>query len=188
MLVPPEAARVRGLERALAVLEAAGVEAALIGAMALASRGVARSTTDFDLLVVHDDPLLSWFWTPLRQEGMEVEVRPGEPGDPLAGVVRIQAPGDPLVDVVVGQTAWQHDLVLRAEPLVVTGVSMRVARAADLILLKLYAGGPSDRWDIERLLEVAPDRAACVAEVEAELPRLPAECRTLWDRIRSGLQ
>lgn len=173
----------RGLERTLAVLREAGIPAAMIGAMAVATRGVARSTFDIDLLVVHPDALLPWLWRPLRDEGLDVDLRHGETGDPLAGVVRIRARAEPIVDVVVGQSAWQRDLIERAELLEVAGSSVRVARAADLVLLKLYAGGPTDRWDIERLLEIAADRSAFIGAVEVELPRLPPECRTLWERI-----
>lgn len=79
---------------------------------------------------------------------------------PLAGVVRIRAPAEAVVDVVVGHAAWQRDLLERAELLEVAGSSVRVARTADLVLLKLYAGGPTDRWDIDRLLEIAADCAA----------------------------
>jgi hypothetical protein len=78
-------------------------------------------------------------------------------------------------------------MIDRAEPLDVGGTRTPVLRAAGLVLLKLYAGGPWDRWDIEQLL-AGPDRASLMAEIERELSRLPAECRTLWDRIRSGLQ
>ena len=55
-----------------------------------------------------------------------------------------------------------------------------VARAADLILLKLYAGGPQDVWDIDQLLDVDGTLAA---EVEAGLRWLPAECASLWRSI-----
>jgi hypothetical protein len=57
-----------------------------------------------------------------------------------------------------------------------------VARAtADVVLLKLYAGGPQDAWDIDQLLDVDP---SLVAGVEARLAPLPADCAELWDRIR----
>jgi hypothetical protein len=57
-----------------------------------------------------------------------------------------------------------------------------VISPADLILLKLYAGGSQDGWDIEQLL-AGDSRLALVEEVEARLDRLPAECRRLWARI-----
>lgn len=65
----------------------------------------------------------------------------------------------------------------------IEGVDVPVAAPADLILLKLYAGGPQDAWDIEQLLG-GPDRAQLVAEVEAALRPLPAECHQLWERVR----
>lgn len=66
----------------------------------------------------------------------------------------------------------------RGIPFAVVGV----ARAADLILLKLFAGGPQDAWDVTQLLAV-PDRSALVAEVEAALPALPEDARQLWRRV-----
>lgn len=52
--------------------------------------------------------------------------------------------------------------------------STHSAVPADLILLKLYAGGSQDAWDIEQLL-TGPERAAVTAEIEATLGALPAE-------------
>lgn len=68
----------------------------------------------------------------------------------------------------------------------IDGVRVPVATVSDLILLKLYAGGPQDAWDIEQLLEIAADRADLEARAEAQLDALPAESRRLWSRIRRG--
>lgn len=69
--------------------------------------------------------------------------------------------------------------VIGATALAVHGVS---AAPADLVLLKLYAGGPQDAWDIAQLLDAAP---AIEPLVEASLGGLPAECAALWRRIRA---
>ena len=61
---------------------------------------------------------------------------------------------------------------------------MPVARPAGLVLLKLYAGGPKDAWDIRALLEVSDHGAVVEAEVERVVPRLPADARRLWSRLR----
>jgi len=66
-----------------------------------------------------------------------------------------------------------------------TGVDLPILRAADLILLKLYAGGPQDRWDIAQLL-AAGDHGALVEEVELRLPDLPSEASALWKSLRSA--
>jgi hypothetical protein len=56
-------------------------------------------------------------------------------------------------------------------------------QAGDLILLKLFAGGRQDRWDIEQLL-ARPDRDALVREVDARVLLLPDRARTLWIALR----
>ena len=53
---------------------------------------------------------------------------------------------------------------------------------ADLVLLKLYAGGPQDAWDVEQLLRLK-GRTPLVADVERQLPRLPEHATVLWRRI-----
>jgi hypothetical protein len=62
---------------------------------------------------------------------------------------------------------------------------LRVVRAADLILLKLYAGGTQDRWDIEQLLALEP-AGALVDDVESRAAVLPPDSRELWARLRAG--
>jgi hypothetical protein len=54
----------------------------------------------------------------------------------------------------------------------------------DLVLLKLYAGGTQDAWDVRALLE-GPGRQHLVADVEADLAALPARMRELWASLLS---
>ena len=56
-------------------------------------------------------------------------------------------------------------------------------RPADLVLLKLYASGPQDAWDIQQLLS-SPGREALTAEVETRLMELPAQATAFWRRIQ----
>ncbi len=58
-------------------------------------------------------------------------------------------------------------------------------RASDLILLKLYAGGGQDAWDIEQLL-ATDERGALVAAVDAEVGSLPADAQQRWRRVSGG--
>ena len=111
------------------------------------------------------------------------DVRRGDADDPLLGVVRIAADGERDVDVIVGRHAWQHDVLLRAEPTEIGGRSIPVAGPADLISLEAYAGGTQDRWDIEQLLALDAG-AATAAAVERSLSALPARSRALWTQLR----
>ena len=170
------------LARVASVLERTGIRYALIGAGAMAARGVSRSTHDIDLFTTDSRALEPLTWHSLDDLG--VDVRRGGAQDPLAGVVRISAPGERDVDVVVGRGGWQHEVVSRAERTHVGDVDLPVASAADLVLLKLYAGGSQDRWDIEQLLAMGDERL--VRDVETRLADLPSDARALWQTLRRG--
>jgi hypothetical protein len=169
------------LEEIRSILEAAGIRHALIGAAALAAYGVNRASVDLDLLVADSSCLRPDLWTDLQSRGVTVQVRKGDLTDPLAGVVRLQAPGEAPIDVVVGKFVWQTRLLERAEPI----GGILVVRAADLVLLKLYAGGLQDAWDMQQLL-ARPFRDDLIHEVESRLSDLPARCQGLWTKILQG--
>ncbi|MDJ0850272.1 MAG: hypothetical protein QNK04_18020 [Myxococcota bacterium] len=162
------------------LLARAGIRHVLIGAAALAVHGVARATADLDLLVVDPGVLESSLWDPLRSGGVEVVVRRGDDDDPLLGVVRVGSKDEGAVDVIVGRGAWQGELLARASSTRVADADLPVVEAADLILLKLYAGGPQDAWDIAQLLDVD---ASLASAVETRLSGLPEGCESLWRRI-----
>jgi hypothetical protein len=171
------------LGRVRSALAEAGVPHALIGAAALALYGVSRSTYDIDLLATERSCLDQAFWAPLSASGAVIEVRKGDLDDPLAGVVRFTEPAERPVDLVVGKARWQAEALARAESRIFAEVELPVLRAPDLILAKLYAGGPQDAWDIAQLL-AAGDRERLYTEVEQYLGDLPTPAVRLWRRIR----
>ncbi len=107
----------------------------------------------------------------------------GDFEDPLAGVVRAVASGEREVDVIVGRFPWQESIIERALPVTIQESDVPVAEPADLILLKLYAGGSQDRWDIEQLL-AAQQSEGLEDLVEERLVWLPRECADLWQDLR----
>ena len=166
----------------LDLLQREHIPCALIGAGALAVHGIARSTFDIDLLTTSPRVLEAAFWEPLSAEGAAVEVRPGVHDDPLRGVVRLQHARDRDVDIVVGRHDWQRDALARAVAARVLGAEVPVVTTSDLILLKLYAGGPQDLWDIEQLLADADGEVR--GEVDLRVRALPLECRQQWTGFR----
>jgi len=130
--------------------------------------GVSRGTRDLDLFTLAHECLDPVNWAPLEAIGVTVRVRRGDTDDPLAG-----------------KSPWQAAISNRARPAFVAGVRLPVATARDLVLLKLYGGGPQDAWDIEQLL-TAGDRGTLIAEVEGTIASLPPESRDLWRRISQG--
>jgi predicted nucleotidyltransferase len=169
------------LARVAAVLRDERIDFALIGATALAAHGVSRSTMDIDLLVT-DQRALRLAWSDF---GLSADVRRGDTDDPLAGVIRLSHPGERDVDLVVGRDRWQHDILERARTLDFGDVAIPVAGVADLILLKLYAGGSQDAWDVEQLL-ASGDREPTVTSVDAAVRALPPAAQALWRRLRPG--
>jgi len=143
-----------------------------------------RGTRDVDLLAVATECLNPETWQPLETQGIAVDVRRGGADDPLAGVVRFSSTDVDPLDLIVGRAPWQEAMLARAREAVVSGVAVPVVTAADLIVLKLYAGGPQDAWDIEQLLAAAGDRGALVADVDGRVGPLSPRSMELWQRIR----
>jgi len=171
------------LGEVVAHLERNRIRFALIGASAMMVHGVNRSTHDFDLFTLDETSLNGELWESMKEVGVEARVRRGDLSDPLAGVVRLKRFGELPVDLVVGKYVWQREALERAQMSDFGGLSVPVVRAADLILLKLYAGGPQDAWDIAQLL-TGEDNRELSSEVESLLGDLPARCTKLWRRIQ----
>lgn len=148
----------------------------------MAVHGLNRNTLDADLLALDPVCLDPLSWASLRAEGVNVEVTQGDLTDPLAGVVRFEALGERSVDLVLGKFLWQREMIERAPRGIYGGLELPILGAADLILLKLYAGGPQDAWDILQMLD-GPDRETLITAVEKELSRLPERCSSLWKRL-----
>lgn len=162
------------------ILVERGTPFTLIGAGAMAIHGVNRATTDIDLLVVDPRTLLGEYW-PGSPE-LDISIRPGGVDDPLAGVIRLRQSNAAPLDIVVGKARWQADIVAAAIPTIVLGVRVPVARLADLILLKLYAGGPQDVADIVQLLHGSG--VDVTAELDGRVNDLPEDSRRLWAQLR----
>jgi hypothetical protein len=158
--------------------------AALIGGVALAVHGITRYTEDADLLSADVRILSDAFWDVLRMEGAHVMVQRGDFDDPLRGVVRLTKTGERPVDVVVGRSSWHEQALSRRRILHVAGEDLPVVDPADLVLLKLEAGGPQDLLDV-RLLLAGPEGEGIRADVEARLPAMPSSLRESWAALPS---
>jgi len=167
----------------VALLEENGSPYAMIGATALAVLGSSRSTQDLDILTTDRLVLKQLFWARLESSGADVDVRTGDISDPLVGVVRITRAEDRPVDIIVGEAPWQDRILAEASPHAVADTRVPVVDAVGLVLLKLYAGGPQDRWDIEQLLAISPDRRSLTNTIDERLADLHPRCRRLWNRI-----
>jgi hypothetical protein len=154
-----------------------GIEIALIGAVALAAHHHVRATNDVDLAVAVDPYAeLRALEQSLRDRGLHTELRTPDADDPLGGVLEIwehvDQAGDPLDPVEVVNFLNPHkprsnpaaEAIRGAVPLA-PGSSLRCVRLADLIALKLDAGGLQDLADAAEVIAKNPD--ASLAEIRA---------------------
>jgi hypothetical protein len=125
---------------------------ALIGGFAIAAWGLPRATQDIDFaldLGGADPSVLA--------DALGGRYRPGAPDDPLAGVITlsVQVSGQAIpIELVLLPARWTRVLFKQVQPLHTLDCSVPVVSWQPLILLKLYAGGPQDLIDAERLLVV----------------------------------
>ncbi len=152
---------------------------ALVGGFAVAAWGVPRATQDLDFALVlgEADPA-----EVSRQ--LEAVFHPGGPDDPLRGVFRTQvsvADREVPVQLIILPGAWTSIIVHGIVPLTVFGCNVPVVSWQALILLKLYAGGPQDLFDAQKILSVrhpTPDELEDLARLAARV-QLEAAVRSL---------
>ena len=148
---------IQALRKILSVLENLEVPYALIGGLALAFYNVVRATKDLDLLILLSPIEMERLAGQLTANGLRAQARKGAPGDPVVGVVVVDLPidaGHVSCDLLLPSARWQSEAVRNAQTFETEGLSLRVVRARDLFLLKLYADGPQDLLDAGSLLRL----------------------------------
>lgn len=149
---------IEAAEKIVGLIRSHGVEPVLIGAIAMAAHHYVRHTTDIDLGVDADVKTMRNLAACLEGEGYKVEFREPDSEDPLGGVMDVSGPFG-LVKIIsfanrfpiVIQDALAGDDI-RIRP----GSELRLVPIAQLVALKLYAGGYQSRADIIELLRRNP--------------------------------
>lgn len=144
-----------------AALDAAAVEYAICGGVALAVHGAPRATRDIDLLAREAD--LPRLRDAVRTCGFTVEALPmtfSSSGISIRRFTKIERDGRTLmVDVLLAEGAleqvWQTRARVAFGPAGAPRSALWVVSRAGLITLKLAAGRPQDIADIQRLEEVS---------------------------------
>jgi hypothetical protein len=144
-------------------IAADGARSAVIGGVALATHGYARSTRDLDLATELDPAMqLGALAAKARAEGWTVKLEMPEQEDSLGGVLTVTGEGFNPVQVVnfhnpfrstpnPAREALTGAIELRGQP------GLKVVRVEDLILLKLFAGGFRSLGDVQELLTANPE-------------------------------
>ncbi|MCU0626049.1 MAG: nucleotidyltransferase [Gemmatimonadaceae bacterium] len=130
---------------------AAGVDAIVVGAHALAAHGIVRATKDLDVWVrpSHDNAsrvfvALARFGAPLENIAVDDLSRPDT-------IVQIGVPPE-RIDVITGVSGLDFDPAwARRVPARLQGVQVAVLGVADLIVNKRASGRLQDLADVEQL-------------------------------------
>lgn len=131
---------------------------ALIGGVAVSARARPRATKDIDFLISGDRTFLkSGLPDLLTKKGYKYKMFKSDMLDPLNGVIRVfDDDGTEFVDLIPVFWKWHLDAIEHAEEIeIFDGIKIPVARAEDLIVLKLKAGGLQDMLDVEELIKAA---------------------------------
>jgi hypothetical protein len=168
--VDPVTGRRTGLkayvQRALRALEVAEVPYAVIGATALAARGLPRMTRDLDVVVVLEDGFAAL--GALEGAGFRsiAPVRRDEDPEPMY-VVRDRRGNE--VDLLVAAGEPESTVVAEAKRAPVFGVMAPVATLEHLALMYLYSNQPRHLGDFQRVVTESPVDLASVERYLADV-------------------
>lgn len=125
-----------------------GPDYCLIGALALGVWGAVRATQDIDFLMLLDDDSRDALMASLSAAGFQVDTRWADL-NPTAkdSFVRL-AFGPHAVDLMLARDAFHREALVRRRSVAIDGLTIAVASAEDLMLLKLRAGRDQDFVDV----------------------------------------
>jgi hypothetical protein len=162
----------------LRALERSGVPFAVVGAAALAVRGLPRMTRDLDVVVAVEDAFAAL--DALEREGFVSAAPVDRSSEPEAMYVLTGSGGE--VDLRVAGAEPESTIIAeapRAEPF---GVEVPVASLEHLVLMYLYSNQPRHLGDLARIVVEAPVDLASVERYLAEVH--PEMLVTLRERVR----
>jgi len=139
------------------LLDRLRIRGALIGGLAVATWGSPRTTEDIDLLAEMTPS--AEIDAAFRTEGWHPSWHHGGSEDPIPLLLRLKGGhGGPEIEVICATRSWERAMLDRSIRVVLSGgFSVPVVAPADLIVLKLLAGGPQDLIDVADLLRRCGD-------------------------------
>jgi hypothetical protein len=165
----------RTVRRALASLVKAEIPHCVIGATALAVRGLPRMTRDLDVAVMIDDAAAAI--DALRRAGLRAATPTGSPEDPEPMVVFVDPKTQVEVDLLVAAGDPEATAIDQALPAAVFGTRAPVATLECLLLLYLYSNQPKHLGDFAAIVQ---SRRADLARAERTLVLMHEEMLAEW--------
>ncbi|MDX2065994.1 MAG: nucleotidyl transferase AbiEii/AbiGii toxin family protein [Fimbriimonadaceae bacterium] len=152
---PPE------LRNAISLLDSAftslGLRYAIVGGTAVVLRGYDRATVDIDAVVLGADEHIGEIMDTFAQSGITSRVAEPISFAKRSRMILARTSAGAGIDVALGILPFEYELVEHADEMALTDeLTVPVATAEDLMIMKLIASRDRDLDDIQRLLEIHP--------------------------------
>jgi hypothetical protein len=165
----------RTVRRALASLARAEIPHCVIGATALAVRGLPRMTRDLDVAVMIDDDAAAI--DALRRAGLRAAPPTGSADDPEPMVVFVDPKTQVEVDLRIAAGDPEATAIDQAVLATVFGARAPVATLESLLLLYLYSNQPKHLGDFAAIVQ---SERADLARAERALALMHEEMLAEW--------
>lgn len=141
------------------MIDAQGIQYAVIGALAVAVHGVVRASVDADAVVAAVPSQLRELEAKLTAAHLSVQLRTGGVDDPIGAMLIVTDRYGNRVDLMAGIRGLDGGVYQRTVTLQPSGIAtpLRIVGREDLIAMKVAAGGPKDLMDAESCIAVAGD-------------------------------
>lgn len=168
---------IRTVRKALAAMKRARIPYCVVGATALAVRGLPRMTRDLDLLVLIDDAGKAI--EALEAAKLRAETPLGPPDDPEAMIVFVDPDTRVEVDLRVAAGDPEATVCDEAPRARVFGTEAPVATLEHLLLLYLYSNQPKHLGDFAAIVQ---SNRADLGATERKLSEMHPEMLPDWKR------
>ncbi|MEI6235691.1 MAG: hypothetical protein WCT04_21760 [Planctomycetota bacterium] len=139
------------VRRAVKAMESSGVAYCVIGAAALAARGLPRMTRDVDVVVLCDDAEAAI--ASLRKAGFVPGSPVGRPGTIESMIIFVDPKTRVDVDLLIAEGQPEASAIFDASPLSLFGATARVSTLEHLLLLYLYSNQPKHLGDFASIVQ-----------------------------------
>lgn len=137
------------------VLGTAGIDYAVVGALAASVYGKVRTSLDADAVLSVAPREAERLRHLLEGAGFQVELNRGDADDPIAVLLRASDVHGNRVDLLVGLRGMRPDVFSRAVGIPFEGGTLKFVGREDFIAMKAFAGGPVDLLDAASAIEAA---------------------------------
>ncbi|MDQ3010498.1 MAG: nucleotidyltransferase [Acidobacteriota bacterium] len=138
-------------------LEAEKIQQVIIGGVAVALIAQPRMTEDIDAVISLDTDLLESFLSTAGSYGFVPRISDAADFARRHRVILLQhQPTGINIDLSCGVLPFEEEMILRARPLTIGSLKIKVATPEDLVIMKAVAHRPRDIADIEAILNIEP--------------------------------